>query len=643
MAVPNKRELGDGVHLQVLGPLRVWRAGVELDAGPRQQRCLLALLMAREGRPISTADLIALIWGPDAPASAVNVIHKYVGALRRLLEPGLPARVSGAHIVRHGPGYRFTAGSAELDLVTFRRLVAAAQTSVRRDLPGEALDRYVRALRRCQGNAGEALADGTAATAVFTGVDGEFFDAVVGAAALAVRLRRPAEVLAPLRLAARMSRLNEPVHAWLITTLAALGHQAEALMVYQAIRDRLVEELGIDPGTDLREAHRRVLTRVVPAAVAPARPARPVPYVRPAQLPPDLPLFAGRADETAALTALAGAHGRAAGRRAGPLVIALHGMPGVGKSTLAVHFAHRVAARFPDGQLYLDLRGDQDEESRPVGEALRPLLYALGMPAANVPDTPDAGSGMYRSLTAGKRFLILLDNVRDVAQVRRLLPGSAESLVLVTSRGPLTDLATFDGARLMRVDVPGRAAARELLGRRLAAAAAGVAVDPAVADEIVERCGRLPLALAVLAARLCARPALSVSTVLAELRDDAGPLRAFEGGRGVHDPRTAFSWSYRRLSPDAARLFRLLAAGAGRGPRRGGADLAELVASSLVAEDAAGHISMHVLVRAYAKELVKGVDLVMSRGVAEPAFGHPALVLAEQPDGGRRLVDPLLV
>ena len=628
------------LRLQVMGTLRAWRGDTELDAGPRQQRCLLAVLLARAGRPIAMTDLIDLIWGPGAPPSAVNVIHKYVGALRRLLEPDLRARVAGSYLFRQGNGYRFAAGPETLDLISFRRRVAAGRASVAEGDREQALDRYVDALQLCHGHAGEGLSESAAATATFAAIDGEFYEAAAAAAEIAIRVRRPSRVLAPLRLATRMGPLNEPVHTSLMTALAAAGHQAEALAVYRTIRDRLAEDLGIDPGHDLQEAHRRVLNQtVIPAGAHLAEmPPAPevgetalVPSVRPAQLPPDLSSFVGREAELDALRGLVA--GMREERRSSPLVVAMDGMGGVGKSTLATHFAHLVAAEFPDGQLYLDLQGDQaQEENLSIRDALPSLLYALGVPASNIPETCDARIGTYRSLTAGRRFLVLLDNVRDSEQVRPLLPNSAGSLVLITSRRPLTALAAFDGAHLVRVDVPDMSSARALLARRLAGLPNGAGADSGdgeIVDEIIELCGRLPLALVVLAARLIARPRLSLATVLAELRDGAGRLEAFPGVRGVHDPRTAFSWSYRQLSEGAAGVFRLLAVAPGQGltvaacvslagddADRTRAAVEELAEAALVTESENGHLTSHVLVRAYAEELLLATDPAADRQAA---------------------------
>jgi len=628
------------LRLQIMGPLRIWRAGVELDAGPRQQRCVLGLLLVRAGRPVSMGDLISLIWEDEPPVSAVNIIHKYVGTLRRLLEPDLAPRSSGTYIVRHSTGYHFTPDPQTVDVVMFRRLAAAAKVSVAEGRADEALRRYLDALLLCHGSTGDALADTPAAAAIFDGVNGEFFDAAVAATDLAVPAGRAPEVLAALRLAVEMGRFHEPVHASLVAALGAAGHQAEALVAYRTIRDRLAEDLGIDPGRELCEARQQVLTQSIAPPAPPPEPAdvaaptvtpRRDPLVHPAQLPPDQPMFVGRAAELGVLHDLV--TGARDGGHTSPLVIAVDGMGGVGKSTMVAHFAHRVAGAFGHGQLYLDLQGHEGEEGGvPAGAALRSLLHTLGVRGPDVPDTFDAQVGMYRSLTAGKRFLVLLDNVRDASQVRPLLPNSADSLVLITSRRPLLGLAASDGARLLRAHPPELPEARELLRTRLAAMRGQPFADGADADtldEIIESCGRLPLALAILGARLGARPQLSLESVAAELRDGARRLEAFPGGRGVRDPRTAFSWSYRQLAPDAARLFRLLSLAltpgvtveacvslTGRDLRDTRAALEELTEAALVTEDDDGHFTSHVLVKAYAHELLLAAEPPVQRQAA---------------------------
>ncbi|WP_157408336.1 BTAD domain-containing putative transcriptional regulator [Actinoplanes sp. N902-109] len=611
-----------GLWLQVAGPLRLWRDGVEIDAGPRQQRRLLALLAVRGGQPASIADLIDLMWEDEAPASAVNIIHKYVGALRRIFEPDLRARTSGSFLVPHGTGYQFAGGPDVLDLAAFRELIGAAGRSAGNGEPAAALDHQIKALRLWHGSSGDSLADSTMAQAVFAAVDEEFFAAAIRAAELAAKTGRAAEVLAPIRLAAEIGQLNEPVHAALITTLAAVGCQAEALTVYQTIRGRLADELGIDPSPLLRKAHHQVLTQAVSAPVTPAEQlavaaGRSRTFVRPAQLPPGHPLFVGRDAEIKTLRELC-TRSRT-DSSISPLVIAVDGMGGVGKSTLVSQVAHLLAGDYTDGQLYLDMRG-HDDDGVSAGDALRFMLYSLGIPASEIPDGFDALAGTYRSLTAGQRILVLLDNVRDPSQVRPLLPNSAHSLVLITSRRPLVGLAASDGAHLLRADLPTPGEARQLLLARLARGRNRELTDGIHAetlDQLIESCGRLPLALAVIAAQLSARPQLSLNTVAAALRDDSSRLDAFPGRGGVSNPRTAFSWSYRQLTPGAARLFRLLAMAltpgisvdaavslAGRDRRQVRDELTELAEAALIDEDSDGIYSSHVLVKSYAKELL---------------------------------------
>jgi DNA-binding SARP family transcriptional activator len=301
------------LRLQILGPLRLWRDDVELDTGPRQQAYLLALLLAREGRPTSAGELIELIWDEEAPVSALNVIHKYVGALRRLLEPNLSAREAGSHLSRRGNGYLFAAGPAGLDLVAFRELVDAAGADLAEHRREAALDAYVEALGLWRGAAGEGLAHGPSAMPIFAGLNDQFFEACVAAADLAVSLGRPESVLPPLHLAAAIGPLHEPVHASLIATLGAAGLQAEALSVFRTVRSRLAQDLGIDPGQALDAAHRRVLSQ----------------NLTPEPAMPSVGALVGRVDELAILwqavvPVFAGGTG----------LVVVEGEPGAGKTRL---------------------------------------------------------------------------------------------------------------------------------------------------------------------------------------------------------------------------------------------------------------------------------------------------------------------
>lgn len=260
------------LRLQILGPLRVWRGDIELDAGPRQQLCLLAVLLGRAGEPVSTGELIDLIWGDRAPDSALNVIHKYVGALRRVFEPSLPARSAGAHLFRHGNGYMFTPGPALLDVAEFQRLVDVARRALGDRQLDAALEHYERALNLWKGAAGDGMDYASSAAPVFAELNNRFFDVCVTAAELAVSLSVPHRIAAPLRLAAAMAPLNEPIHAALISVLGAAGQQADALRLFRVTRRRLADELGIEPGQALQRAHQRVLSQAAQSCALPAPP-----------------------------------------------------------------------------------------------------------------------------------------------------------------------------------------------------------------------------------------------------------------------------------------------------------------------------------------------------------------------------------
>jgi tetratricopeptide (TPR) repeat protein len=334
------------------------------------------------------------------------------------------------------------------------------------------------------------------------------------------------------------------------------GHQAEALAAYQHARQLLAEELGADPGTELRDLHQRILT-ADPMLAAPGsrRPAAAVPRQPvPRQLPAGVRHFTGRADELTALTQLLDQAGDKAN---GTVVIsAIGGTAGVGKTALAIHFAHHAAERFPDGQLYVNLRGYDPGRPMPAAEALAAFLRALGVDAAEIPASPDERASRYRSLMAGKQILVVLDNARSVEQVRPLLPGSPGCAVLVTSRDMLAGLVARDDATRLDLDVLPSADAVSLLRALIGPRAR---TDPDATARLAELCCRLPLALRVAAELASARPATSLPDLADELTDLHQRLELLDaGGDRRTEVRAVFSWSYRHLDTDSARAFRLL-------------------------------------------------------------------------------------
>ena len=428
----------DSLRIQILGPLRIRSGGDEVNVGPSQQAKLLALLAARVGRPIGMTDLVDLMWGEAPPESAVNTIHKYVGSLRHLLEPRLPARQNGSYLLRQGDRYLCAAGPDTLDLAEFRSHLAAARTLLaqRHDV---ALDAFLRALGVWSGPAGEGLNFEPSAMPIFAGLNDEFFDACVTAAALALTLGRAEEVLAPLQLGASLAPLHEPLHASLVSVLGAVGRQAEALAVFDTTRRRLAEELGIDPGQKLQAAYRGVLEQAIAPEVGdPLEPRD----VRSASRSHGL---VGRSEEVAlAWAPLASTLGGGSG------LVFVEGEPGLGKTRLIEEVttaAQRRGARVIWGRC-LDGAGvpamwpwlqivpallaglsPEHEARRAVGELTR--LFDPMESALPAPVIPDSGSQfrLFEELVAvvgatsvDRPLVLVIDDLQwaDVASLETL-------------------------------------------------------------------------------------------------------------------------------------------------------------------------------------------------------------------------------
>jgi hypothetical protein len=468
-------------------------------------------------------------------------------------------------------------------------------------------------------------------------------------------LGRHEEVVPDLTAMVADHPLRERMRGLLMVALYRCGRQAEALRVYAEGRRVLAEELGIDPGGDLSRIHQQVLTMdpalSVPnglairgaggsapsdedagAGTGPAPDGgqrRPRPEGRttpvPAQLPLDATGFSGRREELSMLRAMLPAEpgqqdsSQQDSGQTVPIVV-LSGTAGTGKTALAIRFGHQVAKRFPGGQLYVNLRG-LDPATPPMepAEALRLFLDALGVPPYRIPADTEGRSALFRSLLDDRQMLIVLDNARNVAQVRPLLPGAPGSLVVVTTRNELTGLVAAEGAVPLTLDVLGDVEAHEMLARRLGRAR--VAAEPGAADEIIAACARLPLALSIAAGRAAGRPKRPLTELAAELHDARGRLDALEAGDAVTNVRAVLSWSYDQLSEPAARMFRLLgvhpgpdislsaaASLAGMPRAAAGAALRELVRTHMVAEYLPARFTFHDLLRAYAADQAERHD-----------------------------------
>ncbi|MCX4760246.1 winged helix-turn-helix domain-containing protein [Streptomyces sp. NBC_01275] len=609
------------MRFEVLGPVRVWREERELDLGFPQQRALLALLLAHAGRPVPTGEILDALWAERPPASALNVVRRYVGALRKLLEPGLPPRAPGRRLLRRAGGYLLEAAADEVDLLRFRELTRQGKRAAATGRPETATGHFAQALEEWRGPVAMGIPESVRAHVQFTAVQRELLHTVRLAADAALLCGRAGQLLPALRRATAHEPLDEPLHARLVLSLAACGLQAEALKAYDDLRRRLARELGVAPGPELAAAHTRVLRQDVRrlttgptvdlgqeativrmgarSGSADAEATSP-----PAQLPSDLAVFGGRKAELEWLTEVADA---ATDFTGAPQAVVIGGMAGVGKTALAVHWAHRTADRFPDGHLYVALRGaDPDRPALAPADALRGMLTALGVPPPRLPDGLAALTGLYRTLLAGRRVLVLLDDAADTERLRPLLPAAPGCLALVTSRNALPGLVA-SGARPLRLEPPSAEDARETLDRRIGVDRS--AAEPRAADEIVARCGRLPLALACVAARAVSRRDFPLAAVAAELRACDGSLDAFPA------VRAAFATSYRLLPPESARLLRLLprhpgpdvtpaaaAAFAGLPVRRARQLLDALADAHLLTEHAPGRYTLHVLLRAFATE-----------------------------------------
>jgi DNA-binding SARP family transcriptional activator/tetratricopeptide (TPR) repeat protein len=624
------------MELRLFGEIGLRAAGRGLDVGTPRQQAVLAALAVDAGRPVSVETLVDRVWGDDPPAEARNVLYSHVSRIRRILAS---AENSPARISRTSAGYVLHVDPDAVDLLRFTRVVERGKDI--RNSVAERVAALDEAMRMWRGVPLAAIR-GDWADHVRASWHRRRLEAVVRWAELALRLGRAAAVIDTLPDLVDEYPLAEPLEALLMRALHAAGRGAEALDRYAVVRQRLADRLGTDPGPELRAVYGVVL-RGDQDAGAPAAPMT----ATLAQLPPDLPGFAGRAAELRRLDRVLDEPSPTT------RVVALTGTAGVGKTTLAIHWAHSVRDRFPDGQLYMNLRGF-DPTGSPVtpAEAVRGFLEAFQVPRDRIPTTLAAQAGLYRSMLADRRVLVLLDNVRDADQVRALLPGGASSLALLTSRDRLDGLVVA-GARPIAVGLLDDAEAHAMLRARLGSAR--VTAEPDAATAIIGLCARLPLALAVVAARAVTHPDFSLAALAGQLR---GGLDELACADQTTDPRAVFSWSYLRLSPAAARLFRLLAlhpgpdistraaaSQAGLLPGKVRPVLAELAQASLITEHSPGRYSYHDLLRAYAAELAEVDEHPADRDRAtRRMLGHYAYT-AYHADGfldPRREVPPAL-
>ncbi|MET9698884.1 BTAD domain-containing putative transcriptional regulator [Streptomyces sp. NPDC006529] len=593
-ATPSGDTSAPGSRFAVLGPIRAWRGDEALSSGSPQQRALLAALLLRDGRTATAPELIDAIWGEDPPPQALAAIRTYASRLRKVLDTGLLVSESGGYAIRLGSSAALDLGVARALSTDADKARAAGDRPLARTLLNRALDLWD----------GEPLAGVPGPYAETERVRlGEWrLQLLETRLDLDLEVGSHAEAVSELTALTAAHPLRERLRELLMLALYRSGRQAEALAVYADTRRLLADELGVDPRPELAALQQRILRADAELARAadPAPAAVPA-QVRPAQLPATVPDFTGRAAFVTELgRVLAGADGQVMA------VSALAGIGGVGKTTLAVHVAHAARPHFPDGQLYVDLQGT---EARPVEPeaVLGAFLRALGTPDTRIPDSPAERAALYRSTLDGRRVLVLLDNARDAAQVRPLLPGTAGCATLVTSRVRMAGLA---GAHLVDLDVMSPDEALLLFTRIVGAERVGAERQAAL--DVVGACGFLPLAIRIAASRLAARRTWTVSVLAAKLADERRRLDELQAGDLA--VKATFELGYGQLEPAQQRAFRLLGLADGPDislraaaavldrPEHTTEDLLEaLVDCSLLESAAPGRYRFHDLVRLYAR------------------------------------------
>ncbi|MFH9979769.1 BTAD domain-containing putative transcriptional regulator [Streptomyces sp. NPDC017179] len=594
--VPEQRCPEQSVMLRfsVLGPVRAWRGEQSLPTGSPQQRALLAALLLREGRTATAAELIDALWGEEPPSQALAAVRTYASRLRKALDPGVLVSESGGYAVRG-------AGEGALDLAEAQELAARADKARSAGDLCQARELLRRALALWDG---EPLAGVPGPYAEAQRVRLEEWRLQLLESCLDMDLEQGchAEAVSELTALTAAHPLRERLRELLMLALYRSGRQAEALAVYADTRRLLADELGVDPRPELRELQQRIL-QADPALAEPSSPvAEPaVVAVRPAQLPATVPDFTGRGSFVAELSeVLASADGRVMA------VSAVAGIGGVGKTTLAVHVAHQARAAFPDGQLYVDLQGAGARAAEPE-TVLGSFLRALGTADSAIPDSLEERAALYRSVLDGRRVLVLLDNARDAAQIRPLLPGTEGCAALITSRVRMVGLA---GAHLVDLDVMSPDEALSLFTRIVGEER--VAGEREAALDVVAACGFLPLAIRIAASRLAARRTWTVSVLAAKLGDERRRLDELQAGDLA--VKATFELGYGQLEPAQARAFRLLGLADGPDmsldaaaavldlPADDTEDLLEsLVDTSLLESAAPGRYRFHDLVRLYAR------------------------------------------
>lgn len=616
------------MEFEVLGPLRVRAGAAQAPLTAQMPRTLLGILLCRANTSVSVDVLVDALWGGRPDPGAGKKLQLHVHRLRKALGERDRIRFENS-------GYLLRVSPGELDVERFETLLAEAADAAGCGEPGRGAELYRKALGLWRGQPYGDLADVPLLRAEADRLAERWLTTLEELYAAELACGRHVVVVPELGELAAAHPLRERLQELLMLALYRAGRQADALGVYRRTRRVLVEELGVEPGPQLQRLERAIL-RADPALEPAGEPAPAAP-VRPAQLPADITDFTGREAQLAMLRR----HLTGGGERPRTVVIsAIAGRAGVGKTSLAVHTAHRLRDEFPDGQLYVNLRGAEANPLDPA-EVLARFLRALGVDGSAIPENVDERAAMYRSLLADHRMLVLLDNAATEAQVRPLLPGAAGCAVLVTSRARLAGL---DGVRLVDLDVLTPVQAVDLLDR--IAGEQRVAAEPQAAMEIAARCGYLPLAVRIAGARLAARAHWPLARLAARLADEH--RRLDELRLADLEVRASLALSYGGLDPTARRAFRRLgifdapdfaawvAAAVLDIPVADAAPVIERLVDAqlldIAGEDDTGQARyrFHDLLRVYARERLQDEEGVAERTAALTRALGAALALAEQ-------------
>jgi DNA-binding SARP family transcriptional activator len=632
-------ERGGITRFRILGPLEFRSGEAWSGIGAPKWRALFAALLLNHGQVVSTDRLIDELWGDEPPAKPANLVATYVHRLR-----GLIGDPDGRVLVTRAPGYQVVVGPDELDTARFARLVAAGRKALAGGEAARAVGLLTEALDLYRGS---PLADVPSSELVATEAARLEESRVV---ALGLRIEAEIEcgdaagVVGELLRLTADHPLREELWALLIRALCAAARQAEALEAYERARKMIGDELGVDPGPGLRQLHQEILeadARPGSRAVQPTGPvvspgpgpapqiamASPPAPVVPSQLPADIPDFTGRAKQVEYLCALFSDVPDGDAGNGAVVVSLVAGAGGLGKTTLAVHVGHRLRTRFPDGQLYVNLRGASDQPATPA-DVLARFLRELAVDGAQVPASEDERAALYRTRLAGRRILVVLDDARDAAQARPLMPGSVSCGVLITSRNLLPDLV---GSRLVDLDVLNDDEARALLAEIVGTDR--LDAEPDATDQVLAACAGHPLAIRIAGVRLTARTGWAIQALAGRLADERRRIDEFKAGDLA--VRACFQVSFESLPaarpgrPDPARAFRLLGLWHGPSislpavsallgePEDNVADSLEmLVDAHLLQSLAAERYRFHDLLRVYAAEKAEAEESQQDRDEA---------------------------